>query len=65
MVKDLLEGRNPSLSEGEIILIFLAGLWIQADLGTDKRVYGKIVRWKMLIGLCWTRVDRSRCPNML
>ena len=26
MVKDLLEGRYPSLSEGEIILIFLAGL---------------------------------------
>ena len=26
MVKDLLEGRYPSLSEGEIILIFLSGL---------------------------------------
>ena len=38
MVKDLLEGRYPSLSEGEIILIFLAGVsYLSINLIGDAR----------------------------
>ena len=44
MVKDLLEGRYPSLSEGEIILIFLAGLsYLSINLiGDVKRLKSEV-----------------------
>ena len=38
MVKDVLEGRYPSLSEGEIILIFLSGLsYLSINLVKDSQ----------------------------
>ena len=56
---------------GNIVLVKMTSnikellkLLISVDLGTDLGHWGEFVRRKMMIGVCRTRLDGSRGPNI-